>query len=83
MMLILVKLVNQIGKKLEQIGWMDDSQKKDVLTRAEWGGFIRWHELATLEGWLISSTYRNTCHDLFSVMVKFKVSSLFSDAHST
>lgn len=73
-MLILAQLVNRIGKKLEQIGRMDIFQMTDVLTRAEWGRFIRWHALATLQDGLISSTYRNTCQDVSSVVIHFQVS---------
>ena len=40
MMLNLVQLVNKIGKKLEQIALLDDSQKLDVLSQAQRGGFI-------------------------------------------
>lgn len=39
-MLTLLQLANQIGKKLEQIGQLDGSQKMDAMMRAEVGGFI-------------------------------------------
>jgi hypothetical protein len=52
-----------------------NAQKTEVLMGAELGGFIRWHGLATLDGSLFSSTYRNNCEGLFSVMVRFEVSS--------
>lgn len=71
-----VQLVNQIGKRLEQIGQIGNAQKTEVLMGAELGGFIRWHGLATLDGSLFSSTYRNNCEGLFSVMVRFEVSSI-------
>ena len=46
MTLTLVQLVNHIGKEMEQIGRLDDSQKTDALMRAQSGGFIRWHILS-------------------------------------
>ncbi|KAI2825393.1 hypothetical protein CBS147321_1041 [Aspergillus niger] len=53
-------LVNQIGKKFEQIGRLDDSQKTDVLMRAQSGGFIRWHILSADQR-ILSSTHRDGC----------------------
>lgn len=46
MTLTLVQLVSHIGKEMEQIGRLDDSQKTDALMRAQSGGFIRWHILS-------------------------------------
>lgn len=73
MTLTLVQLVNQIGKKLEKIGRLDDSQKTDVMIRAETGGFIRWHIL-TAGQTFISSTHRDACIDVFPASVTLEVS---------
>lgn len=82
MMLILSQLVNQIGRKLEQIGRMESSQQVEILERAERGGYIRWYDLATPEGIAISSTYRESCENLFSFWVVFEVSSLSLDTRN-
>src|SRR5699024_10524781 len=81
MMLKLVQLVNKIGKKLEQIALLDDSQKTDVLSRAQRGGFIRWHILNT-EQKTISLTYRDDRMNVFSVSVGLEVSFLSPDIYS-
>lgn len=73
MTLSLVQLVNQIGKKLEQIGRLDDSQKADALKGAQRGGFIRWHMLSA-EQTIISTTHRDGCMDVFPVSVTLEVS---------
>lgn len=73
MTLNLVQLVNRIGKKLEQIGRLDDSQKADALKGAQRGGFIRWHMLSA-EQTIISTTHRDGCMDVFPVSVTLKVS---------
>ncbi|KAJ5431149.1 hypothetical protein N7445_008881 [Penicillium cf. griseofulvum] len=44
----------------------------EVLMRAKWAGFIRWHILTALDGSCFSSTYRNNCQTSFDVMVKFE-----------
>lgn len=81
MMLILSQLVNQIGRKLEQIGRMESSQQVEILERAERGGYIRWYDLASPEG-IAVSTYRESCENLFSIWVVFEVSSLFLDTRN-
>lgn len=73
MSLTIVQLVNQIGKKLEQIGRLDDSQKTDAMMRAQRGGFIRWHIL-TAGQTFISSTYRDGLMDVFPASVTLEVS---------
>ena len=40
MTLTVMQLVNQIGKKLELIAQLDNSQKAGALMRAQIGGFI-------------------------------------------
>ncbi|KAJ5828212.1 serine-proline rich protein [Penicillium rubens] len=64
-------LVNQIGRKLEQIGRMESSQQVEILERAERGGYIRWYDLASPEG-IAVSTYRESCENLFSIWVVFE-----------
>ncbi|KAJ6018561.1 hypothetical protein N7522_002025 [Penicillium canescens] len=65
-------LVNRLGKILEEIGQLDQRQMAEVLERAKWAGFARWHMLATLDGMPFSSTYRNNCHISFTVLVGFR-----------
>ncbi|ODM15201.1 putative alpha-N-arabinofuranosidase B [Aspergillus cristatus] len=69
-------LVNQVGQKIEQIGQLDDSQKTDVLMRAQRGGSVRWHILST-EQQIISFTYWESywegCTDVLSMSVGLKL----------
>ncbi|KAJ6112287.1 serine-proline rich protein [Penicillium sp. IBT 18751x] len=65
-------LVNKLGKELEAIGQIDNNQKTAVLTGAEGGGFIRWYELASSDGWTFTSTLRNIHQDLFSLIFQFE-----------
>lgn len=74
MILTLPQLVNQIGKKLEQINLLGDLQKTDVLTWARLGGFIRWHEFVDSQGVFTSWRGCYSCHRCFSFRVEFEVS---------
>ncbi|CAI7621450.1 unnamed protein product [Penicillium palitans] len=65
-------LVNRFGKSLEKVGLLDKGQMAEVLERAKWAGFTRWHMLTALDGSCFSSTYRNDCHTSFGVTVKFE-----------
>lgn len=73
MTLTLMQLVNQIGKKLEHIARLNDSQKTNTFIRAQSGGFIRWHILSAGET-IISSTHRDGCMDVFFALVTLEVS---------
>ncbi|KAJ5443128.1 hypothetical protein N7445_004241 [Penicillium cf. griseofulvum] len=66
-------LVNRFGKSLEKVGQLDKGQMAEVLERAKWAGFTRWHMLTALDGSCFSSTYRNDCHTSFGVTVKFEL----------
>ncbi|GAA87892.1 conserved serine-proline rich protein [Aspergillus luchuensis IFO 4308] len=67
-------LVNQIGKRFEQIGRLDDPQKTDVLMRAQSGGFIRWHILSADQR-IISSTHRDGCMNVFAASITMEACS--------
>lgn len=75
MTLTLAQLVNQIGKKLEQIGQLDDSQKVNALKGAQRGGFIQWHILSAGQT-IISTTHCDGCIDIFPISVTLEVSLL-------
>lgn len=64
-------LVNQIGKKLEHIARLNDSQKTDTFIRAQSGGFIQWHILSAGET-IISSMHWDGCMDVFFALVTLK-----------
>ncbi|ODM16671.1 hypothetical protein SI65_07636 [Aspergillus cristatus] len=61
-------LVNQIGKKLEHIARLNDSQKTDTFIRAQSGGFIQWHILSAGET-IISLMHWDGCMDVFFALV--------------
>ncbi|KAJ5589609.1 hypothetical protein N7537_012287, partial [Penicillium hordei] len=74
-------LVNHFGKSLEKVGLLDKGQMAEVLERAKWAGFTRWHMLTALDGSCFSSTYRTDCYISFGVTVKFEVSTLSLGTH--
>lgn len=73
--------MNRLGKNLEKVGQLHRRQMAEVLERAKWAGFTRWHMLTALDGSSYSSTFRNDCHTSFNVMVEFEVSTLSLGAH--
>lgn len=81
MALSLVQLVNKFGKKVEKIGLLDNSQKSEILMRAQSGGFIRWHILSSKQT-IISSTYRSDCMNVFPATITLEVICLPLDRSS-
>jgi hypothetical protein len=73
--LILVQLAYRLGGMLWQLGSLHVEYSVDVLTRAQRGGYIRWH-MVNVEDKVISSTVPMSCIDTYYVWVCLEVRSL-------
>jgi hypothetical protein len=74
-LLTLVQLAYRLGGKLKELESLHPAYIAEVLTRAERGGYIRWHML-NVENEVISSTMPMDFMNTYYVWVGVKVRSL-------